>query len=161
MKYTLTLLFLYKAEVRYALRLRQLSSKIQSGYVTRKSRIQWFDVEDGINFTSETDFIYFYDCETRAKIFKILPHEWNRFHIQGQNHWFFYYIFFGDLTCFSRNLRHCMLYMTWRHNSLFFHTVKKTLLTVKNNNLWRQWIFNRILRLKIYKCISSLFCWLL
>ena len=39
MKYTLTLLFLYNAEVRFALQLRHLSSKIQSGYVTRKSRI--------------------------------------------------------------------------------------------------------------------------
>ena len=39
MKYTLTLLFLYHAEVRYALQLRHLSSKIQRGYVTRKSRI--------------------------------------------------------------------------------------------------------------------------
>ena len=39
MKKTLTLLFLFNAEVRYALQLRHLSSKIQSGYVTRKSRI--------------------------------------------------------------------------------------------------------------------------
>ena len=39
MKKTLTLLFLFYAEVRYALQLRHLSSKIQSGYVTRKSRI--------------------------------------------------------------------------------------------------------------------------
>ena len=39
MKYTLTLLFLYNAEVRFALQLRHLSSKIQSGYVTRKFRI--------------------------------------------------------------------------------------------------------------------------
>ena len=30
MKYTLTLLFLYNAEVRYALQLRQLSSKIHT-----------------------------------------------------------------------------------------------------------------------------------
>ena len=37
----MTLLFLYNAEVRYALQLRHLSSKIQSGNVTRKSRIMW------------------------------------------------------------------------------------------------------------------------
>ena len=36
MKYTLNLLFLYNAEMRYALPLRHLSNKIQSGYVTRK-----------------------------------------------------------------------------------------------------------------------------
>ena len=36
----MTLLLLYNAEVRYALQLRHLSSKIQSGYVTRKSRIE-------------------------------------------------------------------------------------------------------------------------
>ena len=41
MKYTLTLLFLYNAEVIYALQLRHLSSKIESRYmyVTRKPRI--------------------------------------------------------------------------------------------------------------------------
>ena len=39
MKKTLTLLFLYNAEVRYALQLRHLSNKIQIAYVTRKSRI--------------------------------------------------------------------------------------------------------------------------
>ena len=36
----LTLLFLYNVEVRYALQLRHLSSKIQSGHITRKSRIE-------------------------------------------------------------------------------------------------------------------------
>ena len=39
MKYTLTLLFLYNAEVTYALQLRHLSGKIESRYVTRKPRI--------------------------------------------------------------------------------------------------------------------------
>ena len=39
MKYKLTLLFLYNAEVRYALQLRHLSSKIQRGYVTRKFHV--------------------------------------------------------------------------------------------------------------------------
>ena len=39
MKYTLTLLFLYNVEERYALQLPHLSNKTQSGSVTRKSHI--------------------------------------------------------------------------------------------------------------------------
>ena len=38
-KLTLTLLFLYNAEVRYALQYGHLSNKTQSGSITRKSRI--------------------------------------------------------------------------------------------------------------------------
>ena len=41
MKYTLTLLFIYNAEVIYALKLRHLSSKIKSRYITRKARITY------------------------------------------------------------------------------------------------------------------------
>ena len=36
----MTLLFLYSAEVRYALQLRHLSNKTRSRSVTRKSRVQ-------------------------------------------------------------------------------------------------------------------------
>ena len=39
MKQTSALLFLYNAEVRYALQLRHLSNKTQSGPVAQKSRI--------------------------------------------------------------------------------------------------------------------------
>ena len=41
MNYKLTLLFLYNAEARYAIQLRHLNSKIQRGYITRKSCVWW------------------------------------------------------------------------------------------------------------------------
>ena len=89
--------------------------------------IQWFDVEYGIYFTSETwYFIFSRVRNTRENVFlkTCLTIEINSIlNVKTLNFLFIYYISFGFLfkTCFFLTHRHCTQHMAWRHNHLLFN----------------------------------------
>ena len=93
-------------------------------------RYSWFDVEYGIYFTTETGFYIFILVRgTGENISKsCLTSEINS--IFNVNHWIFcllHFLWFSNM--YLPNLRQCMQYMIWRHNSLLFSQCE-------NNTLW-------------------------
>ena len=89
--------------------------------------VQWFDVEHEIYFTFETGK-------------SSLPSEINSiFNVKPLNILFFTFCFWFS-NMFLWNLRYCVQYTTWRHNSLLFWFCKYVMLIFsqcENNSLWR------------------------
>ena len=96
---------------------------------------QWFDVLYGIWI-----FHIFTSAKHEWKYEKILSHVWNKFHIQGQKQWIFCLLhFLWFLNMFLLNLRYCLQYTTWCHNSLLFSHCENILIFphCEKNRLWR------------------------
>ena len=104
--------------------------------------IQWFDVECGIYFTSETGFFIFSRVQSTSEIMEkknCLSSEINSIFSVKSIEFSVYYIFFGLLTCFFQILDTACNAGRDATKTCYFHTENIILICYcENNSLWNK-----------------------